>query len=207
LRVGIIVEGDGEFGGLPKLWPRVQGSHRIVRTLKSNFAPDGPTGHIAMEAAKTARILVTERVDRIVLLLDMEARAGCPGLLAEELAAEVQKRLGDSCPIAGVGVVVKMRAFENWLVADPQAIRALPGLFDKASAATGRVSPDKADRVDAIKLLKNCMRAGRTYHKRRCAEEICSRLDPLRAASNSRSFRKLLRELGVPKYRNQSRTP
>lgn len=49
--------------------------------------------------------------------------------------------------------------------------------------------------MNALELLKGCSR-GKGYDKVAGAMAICRKLDPERAAANSRSFRKLLKTLG-----------
>jgi hypothetical protein len=52
-------------------------------------------------------------------------------------------------------VVLKVTKLENWLVADPQALRELPGLFEKVERIEKQVA-GRADAVDALGLLKTC---------------------------------------------------
>ena len=85
--------------------------------------------------------------------------------------------------------------FENWLVADPQALRELPGLFEQVERIERQVAPNRADSVNALELLKGCSKQ-KGYAKVAGAVAICKKLDPMRAAINSRSFRKLLKTLG-----------
>lgn len=60
----------------------------------------------------------------------------------------------------------------------------------------GSGATNRADAVDALGLLKTCSK-DRTFDKVRDGVAICKVLEPVRAAANSRSFRKLLKELGV----------
>ena len=46
-------------------------------------------------------------------------------------------------------VVLKVTKLENWLVADPQTLRDLPGLFEHVERIEKQVAPDRADAADA----------------------------------------------------------
>ena len=108
---------------------------------------------------------------------------------------EGRTRLATLTSTVSLHVVFKVSKFENWLVADPQALGSLPGLFEKVERIEKQVSKGRADAVDALGLLKACSKQ-RSYDKPSGAVAICKQLDPVRAAENSRSFRKLLKVLG-----------
>ena len=82
-------------------------------------------------------------------------------------------------------VVLKVTKLENWLVADPQALRDLPGLFDTVERIEKQVMPDRADTVDAYALLKTCSPSA-AYDKKKGAIEICKKLDPGARAARTR---------------------
>ncbi|MGO9903074.1 MAG: hypothetical protein ACLP0J_26085 [Solirubrobacteraceae bacterium] len=52
-----------------------------------------------------------------------------------------------------VYVVVKVRMFENWLVADYDALAAQRGRFKSSVADRNRVQPNRADAADAAAIL------------------------------------------------------
>jgi hypothetical protein len=86
--------------------------------------------------------------------------------------------------------------FENWFVADPEALGKMAGRFEKVERIAKQTTPSRADAVDALSLLKACSK-DRTFDKRRDGIAICKVMEPARVAANSRSFRKFLKELGV----------
>jgi hypothetical protein len=112
----------------------------------------------------------------------------------EEIERAARSYLLPLSRTADVRVVLKVTKLENWLVADPQALRELKGLFENVERIEKQVA-GRADAVDAHALLKTCSRKP-SYDKKVGAIEICKKLDPERARKNSRSFRKLLKTLG-----------
>jgi hypothetical protein len=102
-------------------------------------------------------------------------------------------------------VVVKNRCFENWLIADLEALRARsPRKYNFPDGVIDRVRRSGADNVQATDLLDRYVDGG--YCKRADSAEMCRVVRADRLAANSRSFRKLLRSLGHPAYSLQSRT-
>lgn len=145
---------------------------------------------MALAASKKFKILLEKGAEAIVILIDKETRPDCTGDLVRAVEKEARARLSSAVDLA---VVFKVTKFENWLVADPNALRGSPGLFQDVERIEKQVSNGRADSVDALGLLKTCSR--RSYDKMDGAIAICKRLDPAQAAENSRSFRKLLKVL------------
>ena len=197
MKIGLIVEGDAEYRALPNLLPRVASPHTILRQpLLCPVQPKSPPALIAHVAAtKSFPILIAKGVDLIVLIIDKENRPECTIELVQEIEREARSRLDET---VNLRVVLKVTKLENWLVADPQALLDLPGLFEREHAERiEKQVAGRADAVDAHALLKTCSRK-RAYDKKTGAIEICKKLDPERARKNSRSFRKLLKTLGCP---------
>lgn len=190
MKIGLLVEGEAEFHALPELLPRLVTRHKVLNPLLCPMQPTATPAQIAHVAAKRFPILLSRGVGLIVLLIDKETRPECSGELAQQIEREAQGRL----KVANVRVVLKVTKLENWLVADPQALRELPGLFKDVERIEKQVA-GRADTVDAHTLLKTCSRKP-SYDKKVGAIEICKKLDPERARKNSRSFRKLLKTLG-----------
>lgn len=198
MRIGLLVDGQAEYQGLRELRDRLcLPPHLIVQVLYCDLQPHSTPAQIAYVAAKRFRILEKDRVDTVVLLLDKEDRQDCTVELAEAIRREAASRLALLPVPAQVHVVLKVSKLENWLVADPQALRELPGLFEDVDRIERQVAPGRADQVDALTLLRGCSRK-RVYVKTDGAAAICRKLDPARAAANSRSFRKLLKVLEHP---------
>jgi hypothetical protein len=201
----MLVEGIGEFKALPRLIPALErrSGHTLLQPVQLPVHPLAPPHVVAKAVAKKIQILEQRRADQAVVLLDREDVEVCPGARASLVSAAIAKLPKVTVP---VHIVLKDRAFENWLIADLAALRAQPGRFNVTETLTRRVEPDKADRVAAINLLQAAS-IGRTYHKVDDAVEICARLDPARAARHSRSFRHLLHVLGDTAFATGCRLP
>jgi hypothetical protein len=155
---------------------------------------------MALAASKRFPLLIRRGADLVVILVDKESRPECTGELASLIAQEALQRLSKIASAIELRVVLKVTKFENWLVADPQAFRKLPGLYSKPQRIERQVVPGRADTVDAIQLLKDCSKL-RQLDKTSDSVAICKVLDPATAARNSRSFDKLLRILDSPSAR------
>jgi hypothetical protein len=99
--------------------------------------------------------------------------------------------------------VVKNRTFENWVIADVEAVRGVRGRFTVSGGMRSAVEGGTADNVDALSLLKRAAQ-GDAYEKVHDAQPILEGADVRRIASNSRSFRRFLRVIDYPDYRTQS---
>jgi hypothetical protein len=86
------------------------------------------------------------------------------------------------------------------------AFRTLPRRFRISKSFESQVAPDRADRADAVRLLKTAA-IGKPYHKVEDAKRILKAAEPLRIGANSRSFRRFLRLSGSRTYASQSRIP
>lgn len=137
-----------------------------------------------------------------VLLLDREIRDECPGKLADDL----EQAIARACSTLEARVIYKDRTFENWLIADVEALKNQPGRFNMTAALERRVAPDRADKCDGLSLIKLAVKGGH-YEKVRDSEAICRKMDVLRTAKNSRSFRHFLHLLGVSPYAAQCVLP
>lgn len=194
MKIGLLVDGRAEYYGLPHLLPRLGSPHQVLAPLVCDIQPFASPAQMALAASKKFPILLAKRVDSIVVLIDKETRQDCTGELVQVVEREARERLALHSTTVSLAVVFKVSKFENWLVADPEALRALSGMFDNVERIEKQVSPNRADAVDAVGLLNACARR-HGYHKMDGAVAICRQLDPGRAAASSRSFRKLLKVL------------
>lgn len=206
MKIGILVDGQAEFHGLRLLLPRLNTDAEILSPLYCDVQPFASPAQIAHVAVKRIPILTSKGACEVVVLIDKETRPDCTPHIASEIERELNKRLPSATPDVSARVVVKVRSFENWLVADPRAFSELRGMFRYRNRIQRAVTPDKADNVNALDLLKRCCRVGH-FDKVRGATAICANLNPERAAKNSRSFRRFLRLLRHPSYSKQSREP
>lgn len=201
--MALLTEGVSEYRAMPLLLPQIRASsrHDIVDVMKINVAPDAPPPVIARECKSRLLIAAANGCDASIVLLDREQQGDCAGLLADEISRAIAR----ACPVVPVHVVLKDRAFENWLIADPDALHAQPGRFRVNAAFRRAVVPNKADRAPALSLLKQAVRG--EYEKVADSARICRRMDVARAAANSRSFRHLLHVLEHEHYPAQCRRP
>lgn len=208
MKVGLIVDGDAEFASLPHVLSRIDSKHEVLpRVLKAPVHPLGGPGKIARAVMPAVRIFVANKgVRKVVIILDREQQGECCGTVAEDITEAVSKLCKNDGLRVDVSVVLKDRTYENWLVSDPGALRASSGRFRVSAAFARKVQPNKADTVDAGKLIKTALSKG-SYDKVEDGVRIMKAADPLRMGSNSRSFRRLLRVVGDRAYSKQSKLP
>jgi len=200
VRIGMIVDGEAEYRSLSKLFSRIQISSTLLSPLKADIQPLAPVTQIAGAVKSRLKILAAKNVDLAIVLLDRESRPDCCGAMAEAIRVAITKMSASP----RVAVVIKNRMFENWLIADCDALEQLRARFTVRPGQRQQIAPDKADSADGVSLLKAMVRQ-KDYNKVKDAVRIMSVAIPERLASNSRSFRRFLRILGHPAYRLQSR--
>jgi hypothetical protein len=207
MKVGFIVDGDAEFASLPHVLRRIDSKHEVLpRVLKAPVHPLGGPGKIARAVMPAVHLFVTKGVRHVVIILDREHQTECCGAIAAEITQAVSTRCKNEGLGVEVSVVLKDRAYENWLVSDPEALRASAARFRVTAALTKKVQPNKADTVEAGKLIKTAVVKG-SYDKVEDGVRIMKAADPSRMGANSRSFRRLLRVAGDPTYSKQSKHP
>lgn len=208
MRIGLIVDGEAEFFSLPALMQRVDTPHEVRgRVVHAHIHPLGGIPKLVHRLIVPVKALVEQRrADKVVVLLDREQRRRCCGDIAHELKGALERECARQAIGVLIEVVLKDRTFENWLVADPEALRKSPKRFDVKSSFVKQVEPDRADAADGLKLLKAATRKG-GYDKVADGRLILSVADPLRIGANSRSFRRFLRVIGAPQYEARSRRP
>lgn len=200
MKIGLICDGVAEYETLPGLLSRCGTPHQIVVTLKGDIQPLAPAPQVAKAIVRVLPIHLEKKVDHVVVILDLESPAACAVERATEIAVALR---GRNLPLA-CSVVVKNRAFENWLIADPAAIDRIPKRFRLEASERRRIMQGQADNLDAQKLLKrNCLQG--QYEKRLDARRILDQANPENMALHSRSFRKLMRELGAKQTTHRSR--
>ncbi len=202
MRAVLLVDGMSEYRGLPLLLRRTRGlAHRVVKTLYVPLQPGGPVNQNAILCASRIR-LVGATVQLAIVIIDRETSVVAASRLASDLESAI--RAGTNIEVA---VVVKDRKLENWLVADPEAIReSLRGRFVLSAADERAILGDAADTANAEAILKRAAIKD-AYSKVPDAQRILRVTDPLRMGANSRSFRRFLRVLGHRAHRDHSCTP
>lgn len=205
MRVGIVVDGAAESQALRPLTRRVgvPNGSRILDPVYADLQPKATAAQIARSGLRVVNLQIQRGADFVVVLIDREDLHACPSKLAGDIRLEFAKQ-----GVTSVEVVVKNRCFENWLIADPESLRTrLTARFSVTEGFRNRVSPNRADLVSDAESLLNSIISGAEFHKLRDATRIAEVADPLRIASNSRSFRRFLRVVGCPHYVNQSALP
>lgn len=197
MKIGVLVDGDAEFYALPHVLPRLGSPHQILKPLRCDIQPFASPAQMALAASKRFSILLAKGAESIVILIDKETRPDCTVELVQAVEREARARLRDFSSTVVLQVVFKVSMFENWLAADPATLSGLSGMFEHVERIERQVSGGRADSVNALDLLKACSKK-RSFDKVSGAVAICKGLDPIRAAGNSRSFRKLLKVLGCP---------
>lgn len=202
MKVGIVVEGQAELLALRRLLPKIRAPGRQLTAAHALMQPHAPPGQIALAATKKLATLRADGAQTFVVLIDCEDPGRCPCQFAKGIQQALAK-----LEWPGVHVVVKTLKFENWLIADVDALKRMRARFRVTRRFEKRVSPNKADNVaDATaELARLCQ--GDAYHKREDPLKIAEHQEPRRIAENSRSFRRFLRVVGCRKYASQSRKP
>lgn len=205
MKVGFIVDGTSELEALPKLMPML--SHipefRPLRPVRAAVGANAPVDTISFVVAELLGALANRDPELVIVLWDREQRPECPGALAQSLWLRITHLTKGDFDLR---VVIKDRMFENWLVA---ALPALPGSqsrFLLSQSSRRSISPNKADNVDALGLMKMSVIHGQ-YEKVKDSQRILAGANIDEMATNSRSFRRFLRCLGHPDYLDQSKLP
>lgn len=177
-RVGIIVDGDGDFAALRTRF--VEG-FRVLKT-------DGPRGHraraaeIAMRSAKQVRMLRAFRCTKVIVMLDFEHRRQAYEDFVKELRAAFSTRdLG--LPVL---VAVPNRMIENWYLADIEFLSARKAFLKR------NLKQKNYEGSDGKSHMKRCMKAGHTYRETKHGPQMFAILRFRVARRNSPSFDEFL---------------
>lgn len=205
--LGLVVDGQAEYHSLPHIYRKLSGICTVIDPpLYCDIQPSAPTKQNALKIVEKAKLLVAKGAQHILVVYDKEQQHFCPKLVADELAQEVANRLTSIGIKSLVSVVLKVRKYENWLIADCNALQQ-SGRFKKVRKIRQQVCRNKADSVlDAAALLGKHSISG-SYDKKGDSVAITQKMDPMVVALNSRSFRRFLRVVGIQKYMNQSKRP
>jgi len=208
MKIGFIVDGEAEYRSLPALLQQIQreSPHDLLKQpLLAKIQPLARVPRIVGAVEREIKILLGRKAEKIIVLIDRENREVCPGSWAVEITQALTAKHGRSGS-SSFGVVIKDSCYENWLVADTNVFTKLPKRFALSDTSMRKIQPNKADRIDAQKLIKDAAR-GDAYHKVADARQIMALANISGIAANSRSFRRFLRMLDHPRYKEQSRNP
>ena len=144
-----------------------------------------------LESVERAAIRLKSKLQRdvgssgIVLLL-LDAETDCPIQLANKLLSRCKR---DDIQLA---CVLAMKMFENWIVAGASTLAGFNNLPDTLPACVNPEEVHGSVWLDKQMRLKD---ATRKYRKTDDAREFVRRMNLVDAHNNSRSFRKLCKEL------------
>lgn len=203
MKIGIVDDGQASSQALYEMLRRSIASGSLLRPLYADMQPRAKPGQIVRAASPKIKILQQRGATKILLTIDLEDDSQCPTAFSKAIKDALKAQ-----NMPDVEVVIKKYCFENWLIADLDALESLPGTFRLTDRIKGRIKASGADAERKPLDLLNAVRLGdRRYHKATDGMSIAKNFDALRAATNSRSFRRFLRVLGHPHYATQSREP
>jgi hypothetical protein len=203
-KIGIVTEGDSEVRSLSLLYDQLRksGCGQLMKPLRASVDPKAPTPVIAKGMSERIRLAIANGATSVVVLLDFEDLQVCAITRVREL-----ERFFQDAYSVNVFVVMKMRKYENWLIAAPSALESQPARFPDAALVRAASCPNKADGVvDAEETLKRAT-TRRGYDKIKDSSRILEKADIGEMAANSRSFRRFLAVLNHPSYREGSGRP
>jgi len=204
MKIGYLSDGDAEISTLPTLLNKTGSPNAIVGIVKTHLQIDTLDGNIIAASEKGMRQLRALGADAVVVILDQEKVSECAPGLARRIEGILRSGYGGWFQV--IDVVIKERTFENWLIGDIEAIEAQPARFQVKNRMKEAVQKGLADRVDALTEIKQAA-VRYDYAKIADARRIAQRANPYKIAIASRSFRRLLRVHGEPRYLNQSHDP
>ena len=203
MTIGLVVDGDSEYHSFRSICEKISGDcgTAFLRPTKAPVDPMAPAAAIARMVKDRVIAAEARGATLVIVLLDRETRVECPGELAEAIKKEI-----DSYSSVETSVVLKDSKYENWLVADIEALARMRARFEITTARRRQVAPNHADRIDAHELLKRAA-VKDAYDKVADSVRITAAADPAAMARNSRSFRRFLHCAGYAAYQDQSRNP
>jgi hypothetical protein len=203
--IGVITEGISERKALEIIIEKVttEDDVTLVKPIHASIEPKAKPGQIAKAAEDKVNILLkSKNCDLVVLVLDNEDSKDCIITRAKALKEAFEMK-----GFTNVEIVIKVRQFENWLIADADGIGAIKN-FNVTQSFRKRVSPNKADNVDnPVELLKRLKKDKKAFDKNGDVLKIAEKCDPHSMAKNSRSFRRFLRLIRCTEYKDQSKSP
>lgn len=202
MKVGIVIEGIGEIPAFKFLIPKINSPFNILhQAVRADLQPKAKPNQVAASAKNAITYLIRKDVKLIIILIDKEDNDS-----ASAFAQQLESSFNKIYKNVAIKVVVKDSCIENWLIADIDALRAQPKRFIKIQSIEDLIIPNKSDSVNAQDLF-NRITNKHNYDKGSDPARIARHQDPDRIASNSRSFRRFLRVLENPKYKQQSKNP
>lgn len=204
MRIGYLCDGDAEIETIGGVLRKTESPHTLVGPIKTALQIDTRVENVASAARKGVVQLKALGAAALVVLLDREQTPDCAPALATRICAALRAEYAEQ--FTRIEVVIKDRTYENWLIGDAAAIAAQPARFALSKTVRDAAMRGTVDNLDGLAVLKGAA-IRNDYAKIADAQRIASRCDPMRIAMASRSFRRLLRVHGEPRYAEQSKNP
>lgn len=205
MKIGILVDGQAEYRSLPALLKKIETPNQLLDPFYVDIQPYASSPQIVTVVQTKLVLLRAKQAQMVIILIDREKRSDCSGAWAEEITQAMNIKY-DQMGVGRIQVVIKNSCYENWLLSDPSIFEKMPKRFVVKAKQLSSIRPNQADLIDAQALLKSAAQS-ESYSKVADAVKITALANPLLMAQNSRSFRKMLREIGNPTYANQSIRP
>ena len=190
-----VVEGGGEVDALPVLLRRVAtwlapelhvAVQRPIRTPRDRFLNREEERKKVLGYAALSCSVAREDAARILVLLD--ADDDCPAERGPALQAECERIVGER---ASVSVVLANREYEAWFLASCETLQGVRH-FDLKRLRQHWNEKDPDTPRNAKGMIDKA--TGNRYGEVADQAALSARIDPIRAAQTSRSFRKLIDE-------------
>jgi len=181
-RLGVIVDGDGDFASLKK---RFSDGYRILKT-------DGPRGHaaripeIVARAKKQVGMLKAFKCTRVIVVLDFEDRP----VSYEAFLKDVRQAFGGHPFGVPVAVAVPNKMIENWYLADIEEISR------KKVFIRDRLKQKHYEGKNGKTEIKKCMIHNVAYSETEHGPQMFAVVRFDVAKVNSRSFSEFLEMMG-----------
>jgi Domain of unknown function (DUF4276) len=178
-----IVEGHGDAEAVPVLVRKLLLDH-------SDFDDVKPHRVHRQKVTKPGELekvveFASMREDCTAILVVLDADEDCPATMGPNLVARATTAVGHM----PVGVVLANREFEAWILAGIAGARGVRGIAADADA------PPDPDRVPSAKSRLQGLMGTRSYLETDDQAALAERLELSSARANSRSFRKLEKEI------------
>lgn len=197
MSVGLVVEGQADYGAVPLLLGRAGVAAGLPIVFRGQGLECPISTLVQKKLLSPTRAQLVRGHSKVLVIIDRETRTDCPPGLARAVEAELVRQLRAAYGYPRrppVSVVCPDRTLENWLIADPEGI----GTHVYMEKDIRRRVGSNADGRDAVAIVQWAY-GSRRYHKARDAPALAARVRVERAdvRQRSRSLRKLLREAGV----------
>lgn len=167
-----------------EIQPYINDINKLKKALKSSYR------------RLFAKKLDSDRYEKVIMVIDFEQQE----ILGECLVVRKNffiQALQEVYSQFICSVVFKNKKYENWIIADPDTIKALKG-YNLSNNQIRQVSQTADNVLDAVRYLEQAK--SNHFDKVRDSQLIIPKLNVNEMERNSRSFRKMVKEIGIQKY-------